>query len=108
MKASELIKRLPDVVNKAGAEDVNAIIQYDISEPMYQVVENGEMTIHEGTTDDATLVITMADDDLVSLFKGELNPMMAFMSGKIKLKGDMMLAQKLVSFVDQDKVSQLA
>ena len=108
MKASDLIKRLPEVVNQEGADNVNAIIQYDISEPMYQVVDNGEMTIHEGTTEDATLTITMADDDLISLFKGELNPMMAFMSGKIKLKGDMMLAQKLVGFVDQEKVNQLA
>jgi putative sterol carrier protein len=108
MKASDLIKRLPEVVNSKGAENVNAIIQYDISEPMYQVVENGEMSIHEGTNENAHLTITMADNDLVSLFKGELNPMMAFMSGKIKLKGDMMLAQKLVGFVDQEKVSQLA
>lgn len=108
MKASELIKRLPEVVNKEGTANVNAVIQYDISEPMYQVVENGEMTVHEGNTENPTLVISMADDDLISLFKGELNPMMAFMSGKIKLKGDMMLAQKLVGFVDKDKVSQLS
>jgi len=108
MKASDLIKRLPEVVNKEGAENVNAIIQYDISEPMYQVVENGEMTIHEGTSDTPSLTITMADDDLIKLFKGELNPMMGFMNGKIKLKGDMMLAQKLVGFVDQEKVNQLS
>ncbi len=108
MKASDLIKRLPEVVNTEGTQNVNAIIQYDISEPMYQVVEDGEMSIHEGEAPEPSLTITMADDDLVSLFKGELNPMMAFMQGKIKLKGDMMLAQKLVGFVDHDKVAKLS
>lgn len=108
MKASDLIKRLPEVINTEGTQNVTAIIQYDISEPMYQVVENGEMTVHEGEAAEPTLTITMADDDLVSLFKGELNPMMAFMQGKVKLKGDMMLAQKLVGFVDQNKVAKLS
>ncbi len=108
MKASDLIKRLPEVVNTEGTQNVSAIIQYDISEPMYQVVEKGEMTVHEGEAAEPTLTITMADDDLVRLFKGELNPMMAFMQGKIKLKGDMMLAQKLVGFVDQNKVAKLS
>jgi len=34
-----------------------------------------------------------------SLMAGKLNPMMAFMSGKIKVKGDMGVAMKLQSFL---------
>ena len=34
-------------------------------------------------------------DNLVAMAKGELDPMMAFMQGKMKVMGDMMLAQKL-------------
>ena len=86
---------------------MNAIIQYQISEPLYQVIQNGELSIHEGQAEAPNLTITIADDDLVNLFKGQLNPMMGVMNGKIKLKGDMMLAQKLLGFIDKDKVNKL-
>lgn len=36
-------------------------------------------------------------DDFMSLIKGELNPMGAVMSGKVKIKGDMSVAMKLQS-----------
>ena len=34
-------------------------------------------------------------DDFMALSQGQLDPMMAFMQGKLKVAGDMMLAQKL-------------
>ncbi|MBL0023782.1 MAG: SCP2 sterol-binding domain-containing protein [Saprospiraceae bacterium] len=37
--------------------------------------------------------------NLLQLKNGELNPMMAVMSGKIKIKGDMGLAMKLQSLI---------
>ncbi len=107
MKAADLIRRIPDFVNKKGTENIHAVIQYNISEPMFQLVQNGEVSIHEGQAETPTLTISMADDDLISLFKGQLNPMLGFMNGKIKLKGDMMLAQKLMGFIDQKKVNDL-
>ena len=42
---------------------------------------------------DATVSITW--DDFLSLSTGQLDPMMAFMQGKLKIAGDMMIAQKL-------------
>ncbi|CAN5189549.1 SCP2 sterol-binding domain-containing protein [soil metagenome] len=42
---------------------------------------------------DAT--VTMSWDDFMSLSDGKLDPMMAFMQGKLKIAGDMMIAQKL-------------
>jgi len=37
----------------------------------------------------------MAEDDFVALAAGKLNAMQAFMKGKLKISGNMMLAQKL-------------
>jgi acyl-CoA dehydrogenase len=34
-------------------------------------------------------------EDLTAMLAGDLNPMNAFMSGKIKVKGDMSVAMKL-------------
>jgi putative sterol carrier protein len=108
MNAKDLIRSMPEIVRKDKVDDTEAVIQYNISEPMYQVVKGGELTVHEGVADNPSLTITMKDDDLVRLFKGKLNPMMAFMTGKIKVAGDMTLAQKLVGFVDQSKIRDLA
>ena len=108
MTAKEMIQRMPEVFNAQSAGDTRAVIQYEISEPMYQVVENGELHVYEGVAEHADLTLKMSDKNLVKLFKGELNPAMAFMTGKIKLRGDMQLAQRLVGFVDRDKVAQLA
>jgi putative sterol carrier protein len=42
---------------------------------------------------DATVRISW--DDFIALSEGKLDPMMAFMQGKLKIDGDMMIAQKL-------------
>ena len=43
----------------------------------------------------ADATIQMAWDDFMALSEGKLDPMMAFMQGKMKIQGDMMLAQRL-------------
>ena len=42
-------------------------------------------------------------DDFVALFMGQLNPTQAFMGGKLKVKGDMMVAMKLEKLMGQMK-----
>ncbi|MGZ3305377.1 MAG: SCP2 sterol-binding domain-containing protein [Asticcacaulis sp.] len=42
---------------------------------------------------DTTIQVTI--DDLMAMAKGSLDPMMAFMTGKMKIQGDMGVAQKL-------------
>jgi len=53
------------------------------------------------TTDDkeADCTISTSMENMVKLKSGELNPMMAVMTGKIKIDGDMGLAMKLQSLI---------
>ncbi len=53
------------------------------------------------TTDDvdADTVIICEKETFLKLKSGDLNPMMAVMTGKVKIKGDMGLAMKLQSLI---------
>lgn len=107
LTARTLLERMPEVFDKEAAGDTRATIQYEIAEPMYQVLKDGTLQVCAGRADDPDLIITMSDDDVVELFRGNLNGMTAFMTGRVKIEGDMMLAQRLVGFVDQSKMSEL-
>ena len=68
------------------------------------MIKGGAAQLVEGTAGNADVTLTMEDDDLVSLLKGDLNGMTAFMTGKLQLDGDMMLAQRMTSFFDASKL----
>jgi len=48
---------------------------------------------------DADCTIKISQEDFQALITGNLNPMMAMMSGKIKIDGDMGVAMKLQSLI---------
>ena len=50
--------------------------------------------------------MSMEAGDFVKMFKGQLNPTQAFMGGKLKLKGGMMLAMKLEILMGNMKSKQ--
>jgi putative sterol carrier protein len=48
---------------------------------------------------DADCTVSLSLADLVALLAGELNPVNGFMSGKLKLAGDMSIAMRLQKVV---------
>ena len=62
-----------------------------------KILIDGASTPNKVTNDDgpADTTISIAIDDLKAMANGALDPMMAFMMGKMKIQGDMSIAQKL-------------
>lgn len=60
-------------------------------------LKNGEGAIHKGTpkTGKADCILSIEDDFAVKIFEGKEDAMRAFMSGKLKITGNIMAAQKL-------------
>ncbi|XP_041741190.1 hydroxysteroid dehydrogenase-like protein 2 [Coregonus clupeaformis] len=55
----------------------------------------------------ADVVMTMDSADFTKMFAGKLKPTMAFMSGKLRIKGDMTLAIKMEKMMSMMKKSKL-
>ena len=84
----------PDVVQK-----INAIYQFNISGPgggawSVDCTQPGGK-IHAGTAASPKCTVAAVDSDFLAIVNGKLNAQMAFMSGKIRIQGDMGLALKL-------------
>ncbi|MGQ0586177.1 MAG: SCP2 sterol-binding domain-containing protein [Gammaproteobacteria bacterium] len=102
--AVDLLKRLPTAFQPDAAGDTDCTVQFNISTPMHIVIKNGTCATRDGASASPDVAITMDDDDLISLMKGELNGMTAFMTGKLQLEGDLMLAQRMFGFFDSSKL----
>ncbi|WP_242342738.1 SCP2 sterol-binding domain-containing protein [Anaeromyxobacter terrae] len=84
----------PDVVQK-----ISAVYQFNISGPGGGVWTVDCTTpggrIAEGHAPNAKCTVAATDADFLNIVNGKLNAQMAFMSGKLKIQGDMGLAMKL-------------
>lgn len=81
---------------------MNAIYAFDLGDAddggQYHInLKDGSADVGAGAPENPNITITMKPADFVDLATGKLDGTMAFMSGKIKIKGDMGLAMKLQS-----------
>jgi putative sterol carrier protein len=96
---AQVFEMMPERFNKAAAAGVNAIYQFDLTGDdggTYHVkVADGGCDVKSGPAENPNITITMAASDYLDMINGKLNPQMAFMGGKLKIKGDMSLALKM-------------
>jgi len=78
-----------------------AVIQYDVSGDgggtWHAVIKDGTCTVKSGAGTSPTLTLQISASDWLDMLSGKQSGQMLFMSGKLKVKGDMGLAMKLGS-----------
>jgi putative sterol carrier protein len=104
MSVIDFLTKMTSTFNPDAAAGANCTLQFNTSKPAYVSIANGAAKLTEGSAPSPDVTLIMADDDLIALLKGELNGMQAFMTGKLQLEGDMMLAQRLGTFFDPSKL----
>ena len=83
----------------SSADPIGSTLKFDFGEDkIYIDGTNGENVVSLEDKDAACL-ITVSKEDFLKLTSGDLNPMMAVMTGKVKIKGDMGIAMKLQSLI---------
>jgi putative sterol carrier protein len=79
---------------------INCVYQFRVTDAAWNVkLADGKVAVAEGEVPSPNCTITMAEADFLDLVSGKLNGQMAFLTGKLKVTGDMGLALKLGAFI---------
>jgi hypothetical protein len=106
----EVFGRMPSLFRPDRAGSTNAVIHWNVTDrpdggvDTYEVViENGACTLSETPARDPKLSLTMGPVEFLKVVTGGGNPVMMFMTGKLKAKGDLGLAANIANLFDIPK-----
>ncbi|HEX5541531.1 MAG TPA: SCP2 sterol-binding domain-containing protein [Micromonospora sp.] len=106
----EIFDRMPGLFRADRAGATNAAIHWNITgradggTDTYEVViENGTCTASKTPERDPKLSLTLNAVDFLKVVSGNGNPVMMFMTGKVKAKGDLGLAANIANLFNLPK-----
>ncbi|MFN0153374.1 MAG: SCP2 sterol-binding domain-containing protein [Gaiella sp.] len=96
MTIQEFFSELPNRVDPSNTIGLDATYVFDIDGAgVWTVaVADGAVSVSEGASD-ADCTISTTEETLLKIARGEANPTTAYMTGKLKIAGDMGAALKL-------------
>ncbi len=97
MTLDDIVKGIQSKADEA--DPIGSSLKINIGENIVYIDGTGDSNQVSSEDKEADCVVSITEEHFKDLIKGDLNPMMAFMSGKIKIKGDMGVAMKLQSFL---------
>lgn len=90
---------LPGKLDAEAAEGLAAVFQFDLSGPeggQYQlVVQDGACSVQEGVHPDPHVTFSMSGEDCLGVLSGRLDGPSVFLSGRLRVSGDLGLAIQL-------------
>jgi putative sterol carrier protein len=101
LTAKDIVTRMPTHFNPAQADGINADVQLHLTGNQggdwVVSLRSGHCSVAPGTVANPSVNLSADAQDFVGVVTGRVNPMMAFMMGKLKVQGDMALAARFPS-----------
>nr|QBZ96192.1 hydroxysteroid dehydrogenase-like protein 2 [Perinereis aibuhitensis] len=101
-----IFKNIKAMISPDLLKSVNGIYAFDLKDAgtWYLDLKNSPGATGQGAPpQEAQCTMTLSPDDFAKMFAGKLVPTQAFMSGQLKIKGDLGLAMKLEKLMKQMK-----
>jgi putative sterol carrier protein len=99
MTVDESFEAMQKLFNPSATANLNKTIQWNINGEQAGSwaikIENQTCQLIKGSADKADLTLSMSDQTWLDIAEGRLDAMKAFLSGKVKTAGDVMLATRL-------------
>ena len=97
MSVADIAQTMQSKFNASAAAGLDLVFQFNITdaENYYLVVKDGTCDLQQGDSSDANVTLIMDSETMQGIVSGETDGMQAFMGGKLRAEGDMMLALKL-------------
>ena len=99
MSVKEVFDMVPQAFNPDAAKGLDAVFQFDITGEdggiWHVVVKDGACRVQQGKAAFPKVTLTMASETWLGMVNRQINGVQAFMTGKLKLNGDMLLAQRI-------------
>ncbi|CAE6921508.1 SCP-2 sterol transfer family protein [Pseudomonas marincola] len=97
MSVADIINTMQSKFNSSAAAGLDLVFQFNIEdgENYSLIVKDGTCEVQQGENPNANVTLIMDKETLKGITSGETDGMQAFMSGKLRAEGDMMLAMKL-------------
>ena len=94
--AREFFESLEGRADPAKIAGMNNTYRFDVAGAGSWVVRVADGTVRvDESADEADTVISASEPDFLRILRGEQNPMTAYMTGKVRIAGDMGAAMKL-------------
>ena len=105
MTLDEVMQGMVTGFKPAKAKGVNAVVQLNASGEgggQYQIkVADAKCELAQGVAASPAVTIDVAAQDWIDIITGKLDPTRAFMSGKLRIKGDLGLMMRFQSMFGQ-------
>jgi putative sterol carrier protein len=82
-----------------NVKPIGASLKFDLDGEFIHIDGTGDANIVSTDDKEADCVVSISPANLQALMTGDLNPTMAFMTGKVKVKGDLGVAMRMQSFL---------
>lgn len=95
---ADAVQKMQAKFNPAAAAGLDLVFGFNITDEdkHYSLtVKDSKCDLQAGENPDANVTLIMDSDTLKGIVSGDTDGMQAFMGGKLRLEGDMMLAMKL-------------
>ena len=93
MSLPTLTERIRTIVGPES--DLKAVVKFATDEGVVWIDTKQSPPVISNEDQEAECVLELSATNALQLLDGDLNPMMAYMMGKLKIKGDMGIAMKI-------------